>query len=233
MKKLLFILLLSPSCLFSQEKFLGIGIFKLGVDTASVINYAESVNCKVSTINDGMILYKIERENNKNDLLKIDSKNNVYRLERGKNMYSMSKCPLIKEYFLNQYTVSGIKLYNVRLEFYKNKLYSVKCNYGPDINDAMSLKYGKPELNRITKKVNCVFRLTGVKEELTEDSFYQKWKNNNILALGFSSAYYNDKCEKQYLSYFKYEIEIPEVTKCKEESISKEPSIKKEQLKDF
>lgn len=224
-----------PLCVFSQDKFTGIGIFKIGVDTSAVYSYASEANLSIGSIDDELKLYRIKIANDQNDLLKKESVNAVYKLKRGKRLYSLNTCPSVAEFYINEYEVSGVKLYNVRLEFLNNRLIRVKCNNNKPIRDAMTVKYGPPILTRTSNKIECVYKATGIREEKTEDTFYEKWSNGNISATGCTSSYYNDKCERKFLNYFVYEVESIEEKKCKDDFRSGQdgPQVKKEQLKDF
>lgn len=120
-----------------------------------------------------------------------------------------------KVYNLNEYKLGDILLYNIDVIFYNNVLIYFSANEFPldELKNVISYKNGKPRVKLVEKKVQCVYRLTGVHAGTKKDmDLTYKWdlKGNTIRINSYN--FYDENCKSivgglfemysnQYLAY--------------------------------
>jgi hypothetical protein len=191
------------------EKFTGIGIFKIGADTSTICAYAKSVNRTISPLSDGDWYASNKTNNDENEVLNVESDKSVYRFRKDKftwkSLYT-NNCPDVTEYFINEYTVSEIHIYNIRLVFYKNKLVKFSSNKSKSISDAMKSKYGDPVLTTEKKEINCLYNSTGNVVANEDVTYFENWSNGDIKATSILHKFYDDQCNVHYFNQFSYQV---------------------------
>lgn len=210
------------------NKFMGVGIFKIGTDTSVLLTYASKAAKYVRDCDDSEnLLYA--SQNPVVQLLRLH-----HNPSKTYDIVSLSTHPEVKEYFLTEYVVSDIHIENVRLKYFRNKLIELKCKGSASIESAMSDKYGKPK-SEFTKKVyTCLYKITGITRELDGGDYTSSWENGGIYAYSFMWVRYNDHCEKTTDQSFQYGFNNPELKswEIKNQFDSSKTEVKKN-LKDF
>ncbi|GAA4907012.1 hypothetical protein [Mucilaginibacter defluvii] len=205
---------------FSQEKFTGIGVFKIGSDSSVVYNYAEEKCKKVKVISS----------------IPVFDKKYIAKISKGAADIIVDPCPDVSEYRLALYEVAGMKLKNVELTFYKNKLIKFRSDYSTEVVNALDQKYGKSESTIKYDTASCVYQLTGITRKLVAKTYHNNRESDDIHFSAFVGSYYDDKCNEQYYSGLSYSIQVLEQLKCSNEASKNKytPKLKDEkQLKDL
>lgn len=236
MKLFFIILALSiPCAVFGQDsKFTGIGIFKIGADTSVLYDFAQQQRIKIKKMDEMYdILQARTGYSRKGGIFQL-----LHNSNNSKDDMTLSYCSDNREYYLSQYEIAGITIKNVILTFFKNRLIKFKCSFDSKIEDAMDAKYGKSESKITNDTVSCVYNMTGVTRKLVAETFINKWKNGDITAESTLKEYYDDHCNKKYVSLFYYEISDREAAQCDSNSLhahlnSEKPKIDKDKIKDF
>jgi hypothetical protein len=201
MKMILLIICLLPITAFCQNKIDGIGPFRIGKTTANIVNQiSDDKRIKIKESHSALDEYRVDGafyKKTKNIFIvsepkpgDIDNANYLHVLDY--------KC-----YFIDYYEISGVPVSKMYLYFFKDTLYSIKCDGGVDLDEALTIKYGEPEIKTETKKVKCSSRLAG-EFEVEERNHTSRWDTgiDSIKAISYTSMYYNSKCEKSYFSVF-------------------------------
>lgn len=105
-------------------------------------------------------------------------------------------------WYAGYYPMPGVWVEDLELSFFHDTLYSIKCKMTDSLNKAISLKYGQGRLSVTEKPVKCI---TGLKIEYyeKEQRFVTEYPaSKNLSATALRGLWYNDKCEKQYISMF-------------------------------
>lgn len=213
--------------------FLGIGIFKIGSDTTNLISFA---NLNVDYIRD------IDSFQNLSYRMEMDADGKVKELLRLKKTSDAenggvcrSYCIDVTEYYLSRYEVSGVIIKNIRLRYYLNRLVQFDSDFSSNIEDALSIKYGKSEFHVETKKFNCMHNLTGISTPLEAKTYSNVWHNAQIAAYSVLYEKYDDHCQKETNSYFMYDVDSPVLAECESRGLDNalRPRINKSNLKDF
>lgn len=201
MKNLFCIILLIPIMSYSQIIIDGIGPFRLGKSTSSIVEeISKEKKVKIKTSTSLMDTYGspgfVDKKTKNIYILGSKEDNNMVNPKYRHN-------PDTKVYFIDYYEISGVPVVQLYLSFYKDTLYSIYSNGGAKISEAMEFKYGKPETKTETKKVKCTGRLSG-EFEVEENSYKSEWNSglDSVDVVSYLSSYYDSKCEKQYLSFF-------------------------------
>ncbi|HWD88293.1 MAG TPA: hypothetical protein VG367_09220 [Mucilaginibacter sp.] len=219
----------------AQEKFNGIGIFKLGGDTSILYNYALINKCKIKPFYKGNAFFaKTQNDPNRLEIFKLEI--NIKHPEDKIN--DLSECTEAKEFYCSIYEINGIKIRNIRLVYFNNQLVKFTSNESDEIEAAMNSKYGKSEIRDRPDTSNCLYNFTGFTRKLIAHTFSYEWGNGDISALSVVSEYFDDHCDKKYISYFTYSISNRELEKCELEGLTNrlnghKPNISKDKLKDF
>lgn len=203
MIKLIFscIAILFCTSIYAQQKIDGIGQFRIGKTTSDIITQiSDDKRVKVKESHSAMDEFRVDGslyKKTKNIFIvsepkpgDIDNPNYLHNSDH--------KC-----YFIDYYEVSSVPISKLYLHFYKDTLYSIRCDGGIELTDALTLKYGEPAIETETKKVKCSSRLAG-EFEVEERNHTSKWNTgiDSVKAVSYTSLYYNSKCEKSFLSFF-------------------------------
>ena len=211
MKKLLLLMLLSISNIYSQDTikpiFNGIGILKINSPIKIINEIRTIVGGK------GIIINSSEKESELKRLLDniensdTDEKYGVVVLlsedtiNPSNSPMRSSSCKKVKIFLVAGYTVAGIKIKGLKLTFFNDTLAEIDCKGTSELTDAIRLKYGVGELRSTTKEVSCLYKYNGNSVKYEEQRITESWNNEDIRAYSHTSKYYNDKCEEQYLFY--------------------------------
>lgn len=204
MKQLLLLIFLAPISSFCQSKIDGIGPFRIGRTTIDIIDQiVKEKNVKVKQSSSGLDTYAPEGyllKKTKNIFILIDPKLGEIKHPE------LRHDPNVKIYFIDYFEISGISISKLFLSFYKDTLYSVYADGSNELTEAMTLKYGQPKIESKVSKVKCSNRIAG-EFEVEEKNYTSEWTTgiDSIKATSYSSIYYNDKCEKRFLSFFSIE----------------------------
>ncbi len=104
---------------------------------------------------------------------------------------------------IKEYTIGESKI-NLALVFYNDTLVQLTiANLNSELHDQWKLKYGDGILTSQLKKIKC----SNMYGEFSEEELYStvNWGNNlsKVLATWEFDKYYDSKCQKQYMDYFK------------------------------
>ena len=188
MKKTVLIFLLAiPSLAFCQL-LSGIGPFKIGITTTDIID---------SLSKDG--LHGVVETNDY--LTFVDPPtHNIYIPTFDSPVYPALRD--VKYYMIGYVVVSGIGITNLRLKFYKNRLYEIHTGKNVfKLTEALELKYGKPKLTGGKKNIYCQngFGAVSEKEEFNYRHIFKS--PANVESIWIFRKYYTDKCEERILNY--------------------------------
>lgn len=226
MKRLLLIstLLLVFNSYSQDEKFSGIGIFKLKSDSSALFEYAKSKKFKIKEI-----------PSSKTSLASyFPIKNAMGKIVDDNKYHFTNKCPLETIYFLSSYVVNGINMENITLTYFNNKLEKFECTYSEEIIDAIEAKYGKIKVETINDTAKCIYKFTGNERYLISTSYAKNLFIDNIFLSASHGMSYNSNCEDMPVSHFEYSIlSDPDYNKCTEEANKPQPKIDKNKLNDF
>lgn len=175
---------------YSQSQIKGIGDFKIDKTNIRIIDSLANNGYGLSTCKDtydcseystsGMNIYEMV-----NDTIESDG-----------------SLPFFKEYrkfVIAEYNIAGIKMTGVNLSFYNNILFDITIKGDSELSEALKEKY-KGVLSAKKNQVICTSRFGEYKETETEYKTTYR-ENENFHAYSFFKIYYNDKCEKKYLTY--------------------------------
>lgn len=201
MKYVMIVLLISPILSIGQNKIDGIGQFRIGKTTTNIVSQiSDDKRVKIKESHSALDEYRVDGslyKKTKNIFIIVEPApgdiDNVNYLHN----------PDYKCYFIDYYEISGVPVSKIYLYFFKDTLYSIKCDGGVELDEALTLKYGEPEIKTETKKVKCSSRLAG-EFEVEERNHTSRWSTgiDSIKAVSYTSMYYNSKCEKSYMSFF-------------------------------
>jgi len=212
----------------AQELFTGIGKLKIDIDTIELIKVIEGYGLNRKPINKFMDSYYM----NKAHYGRVVYNEKEY-------LSGASSVPEVAVYFIKEMEISSIPIKNIYLKFYNNKLYSFKSDYSTELTNAMELKYTEFKRSILRDTTQCLAKNTGNRYDLIGSKFYTKWENGNISAESMAGDYYDDHCQKKYISWFTYgKRDVVDVISGKEEEIRKIRKIERERalsdkLKDF
>jgi hypothetical protein len=194
------------SIAINPNGFTGVGIFKLGTDTTILLTY---IKPKVDSIRiiDNSDFYFYNFVKSKPDSIEL------YRMKfNSRNMQqlsNLSRNPNVKSFLLSHYDVSGYRINNLILKYYKGKLISVDFDIPQtegDFSDAIKEKYGNPKITKTTKDFTCLYKLSGVERTITAETFYYTWKNGSITGVYIMRDKFKDDCERDFdLSMYYYQ----------------------------
>ncbi len=220
MRKLLLVLILFQSLQTIAQKISGIGFLRLNKTTIVVLD---------SLVKSSSHIYKEYQKGIVKDAPFIY---NADSLEGDGN-------PQHKTFYLGTVNISGIWLNDIKLEFYKDTLYSILINKPTfDFITALNTKYPEAKETKKTKKVQCYNTYnTFNNEERTYNILYRS--DSKVEAYIYMNIYYDSKCEEQTVHFFNiYDIKKldavykkGEALKNKQKALSDEET--KKALKDF
>lgn len=137
---------------------------------------------------------------------------------------------------VNHFKVNDIEFINVEMIFHEGKLISFKSEFDLKVKEVLTFKYQDPVTNIKQDSVHCTYKLTGNVVTYETYTARYEWTVGESKAILLIGNYYNDKCEKKYLSLFNLEdidekkTYVAEVKKREELLQSERDSIKKEDL---
>lgn len=228
-------LLLLSHVVFSQDyqKINGIGKFKINETKVSIIDSLKrEMNLDVE------ILKKYKYVDSKKANLLAEIVSDTTKDNYMGNPYSLL-CQNTRVFFIGSYYISGIELLNIKLYFHNDVLIGFNCDFNNELNDALTIKYGKPKIEYQEKNINCEVKLTGNIIARTESNSTQIWQNNDIQASIKISKYYDSDCNEKIISYFSLQNHpvMNDIINCSLESWklieSRKKEMKKKNLKDF
>ncbi len=188
---------------FSQEqKIEGIGQFKISKTPISYLNdLASQMGVEIKQISDNGKLYDIEKRSTSFiiQLIKDPSKTGFSEI-----IYS-TDCPQYSVFLVSGLTISTFTFNNVYLTFYRDTLIRFKSDYVEKLDEALTIKYGKPELFDDEKDITCVYTYTGATIKKKEMNLKQTWKNEFIEAVISNWQFYTSDCKEHIVSDFSVE----------------------------
>lgn len=204
MKKIFTVILIIISLPgFAQEqKIEGIGQFKISKSTISIIDdlasqmgvkiksISESVSLSNAKINNERYIFKLIKDSTRSDFLQPS--------------YSTS-CPDFAVYAIFEIAISSFFFDNVYLTFYQDTLISFKSDHVENLDQALAVKFGKPELFDDEKDITCVYTYTGATIKKKEMNLKQTWKNEYIEAVVSDWQFYTSDCQLHIISGFSVE----------------------------
>lgn len=225
--------------IFDPNKFTGIGIFKIGIDTNVLLAYAEKNVEDIIDCNDFMKLHNkrvSELNGGRLELIRLK------KVDSGSSSAAVieSYCPYVTEYVLTAYKISGdLIIRNIRLTFFKNSLVEFASDYDKLIEDALTVKYGDGELKVTEKKSSCYHNLTGITTPLIAKMYSKEWYNGLITVSSVMAESYDDNCKKEINTFFLYSVANTQWQNCESAGLDKSikddnsPKIKKSDLNNF
>ncbi|MGR6088830.1 MAG: hypothetical protein ACU4F9_11685 [Arcticibacter sp.] len=176
----------------------GIGIFKVNQFTKiDFISWLDSQNVKLEEITSSAIFFEMDNS------LKVRA--GSLKPNQTKKYDSPSQANYLKGFeviYLNDYEVSGIAIDQVYLLFLNDTLAKITFDLTSEIEKALSAKYGEPVKDVKTKEIECVYSYTGAKNIKEEVNVKLSWRDNDFVAYGYRSTYYDAKCKPQVFSFF-------------------------------
>jgi hypothetical protein len=194
MKTLLFLLLLLPALCYAQAKkpvsqqakavprqipaMNGVGPFKIGLTSmkdiaqlcvSSGISLQSSYSAnRTRPSADSTLAFVVpyESEDNYADASPLSS-----------------PCPNVTVVYFPKFTIASFEVQDVILRLYNNVLFEVTTSESSELAKAFKLKYGPPVVSTLSKTSTCLYRLTGNKVPLHDQTFFERWYNGNIVAL--------------------------------------------------
>lgn len=106
----------------------------------------------------------------------------------------------LRLFYLSEYVVNGIKLFNIYLFFYNDYLIQFLCDRNKDVSLSFTHKYGRPIIEQRTIPIN------NTKLNLNYDEHISKhtWIGiNNIIAISYEKKQVFDGVYREVDSYFK------------------------------
>ena len=201
MKHLIIALTFMPIISSAQTKIDGIGQFRIGKTTTDIVTQiSDDKHVKIKESHSPMDEYRVDGSlYKKTKNIFIVSDPNPGEIDNPNYFHN----PEHKCYFIDYYEVSSVPISKMYLHFFRDTLYSIRCDGGLELDEALTLKYGQPAIETETKKVKCSSRLAG-EFEVEERNHTSKWATgiDSIKAVSYTSMYYNSKCEKSFLSFF-------------------------------
>jgi hypothetical protein len=223
----------------AQDKFTGIGIFKIGTDTSIVYKYAKENKIKIREITKGVDLSYMRLIDNPYTIASLKPKEKLIigHINKSGDKYSLdiNACPDVTQYILSSYEVDSIKMKMVELTFYKNKLQKFKCKYDKIIVEAVESKYGTTNREIKSDTSKCLYNTTGIERLLISKRYYNTLINGDIKMTAYIGTFFDDHCKESYGSDFNYEQRIQELYDCSLSSmgiqLNQKPKLK--DLKNF
>lgn len=201
MKKIITVLLLFFTLSTSAQVIEGLGVFKINKTTIlDIETYLEKEN------------YYYEKITSSRELVNLlNSPNNAAALieKSGTRVLYEPTCKHSKVIILNTLNIANLDLKKVILTFIDGVLVAIQGDGNSDLNKGFDEKYGKGKLEKKENKVECLYKLTGLTRELTEQEFIQTWntENNSIYIQSRLNTYFDKNCEKQ--SSYSFSITEP------------------------
>jgi len=230
MKKSILVALLAILCLAvkAQETFKGIGIFKIGIDTSVLYNYVKENKFQLRAITSDDQYINATTLSGYGIIGKL-----YHNLEEKDILRHLSNCPEVKEFSISSYDIAGISLKNVRLIYYKDRLFSFECEYNNNAKDAIEAKYGALPVKMTYDTSKCIYNLTGHERLLIANKIDRSKLFGDILLVIIIKKGFDSHCEEDYSSIFKYQLFSDDLLNCEKDNKPKKPEIDKNKLKDF
>jgi len=208
MKKNILFVIMSLICLSSiksQTSIYGIGKLKLGSPTSLISELGINSEIQIVSKKTDYVL----------NVAMHYSGSKVYEIVcdtlKGPRIYESYYNPNVRFYYITDYEiVPGLKVQGLELRFYKNSLYSIKCNASPNLEEALTLKYGKPEKILDSKNNEFTYTYTGAKVIKTDISEVTNWKMNsdNVKCKMILMKWHNNKGVENV----KYDFEFSDIS---------------------
>jgi len=181
----------------AQTKIRGFGKLKLG-STTEILN--------------DMGYSKIERISNDDDYYE-----KVYDNPKAKKIFeliadtnekyqvvSSSLDKRVRVFKVPKYSVTkNIKIESVELTFFNDSLIYIQCDYNEQLTEALTIKYGEPEIDIKEKEKQFTSTYTGNAITKIEETFTSEWQTNDsmVSCRSFLKKYYNSDGEERFISY--------------------------------
>lgn len=211
MKKLysIFFVALFVSPAFGQTpKVEGLGRFKIKSTKVTVIDsLTDELKAKLVPVKT-YLEYLDKRDKGK--------KVNVFELLPNPAEEVAPPGPDVRYFLLKEYTISGIKVEDMELKFYKDTLMEITAAGSKEVKDAFQAKYGDPVSEMEKKNISCTLQTTGADITLDGYNITNTWKNGDIEAIITDrkdykydcTLYYSDDLEivstSLFMAYFNY-----------------------------
>lgn len=177
------------------SKIEGIGNFKISKTTTLIISELEKeLNTNTIKVHSVLEIFDLEKKSNAIAEILPDT------IDEYSSPIKASFCPDVKVFYINKYKISEITCKDVYLTFYKGLLTEFQCDVSDELSEAMVIKYGKPTKEKKEKYIDCFYNYSGNVVKHKEITVYEKWNNVNIKAQIYSSEYFNNSCEKSFIS---------------------------------
>ncbi|GAB2557897.1 hypothetical protein [Spirosoma aerophilum] len=175
-----------------QNKQAGIGPFKIGRPTAEVLG--EVAKGYQRGIKDAT------RQNFEGD------GSSVFRLVytgKGDAPSLASSCPMVEVYYLKKYEVAGVNLLNTYLFFFEDKLSQIQCQGSNELEQAMVVQYGQPQLKSLETKGDCVSN--------SNKTYSKTWVSGDMEVQSSGYYSYSTECGLSELRFFTLKLPLLEL----------------------
>jgi hypothetical protein len=173
---------------FSQDKIEGIGRFKVGKATISLVQaIATETRVPVAIVDTSVKVDKLA----KSQIVEIKSSAHAGRASIPS--FSSSLCAHVRVFYLNNYREADIDLQSVYLYFADDVLVKFTCYATSKLNSALETKYGQPEANIVKLYSDC---------DYDAKSFILTWPNDSIVATLSLLVSYDSNCRKRVSQEF-------------------------------
>lgn len=217
----------------AQNKINGVGPFRIGYTIWEMVDTLEqSTNLTIKSVSENEIIENFKTYSSNTTIL---LRSNPYI--KSKNEYENIHLGFIPDstemLYIDYYKIANVPFRNIRLLFYKEKLYSIHSDGDNDITEAMNLKYGKSDIKTFKDTITCRSALAGT-YKLVEESYFSTWENSikDIDVYSVAGRRYDDACEERLISTF--DIENTIIKKIIDDKrFQPKPTVDPEKLKDF
>lgn len=179
---------------FSQDKIEGIGRFKVGKATLSLIQQIVAET--------GIPLERVDA------IVSIEKSSRSQLVEIKPNpklsnplLPSAPLCAQVRVFYLNNYQEEGVELQSAYLYFENDVLVKFTCRATSNLHKALELTYGQPEVNIVKLYSDCNF---------DAKSFILTWPNGSIVATMSVLVSYDSNCQKRVSQAFSIALEEKE-----------------------
>ncbi|GAB4018843.1 hypothetical protein GCM10028808_54740 [Spirosoma migulaei] len=199
---LLLVTLSTGTPAFSQDKIEGIGRFKIGKASRSLVQaIATETGMPIETVDSA-----IKTEKSTQSQI-VEIKSNLITSKVSHTPLHAPVCEHVRVFYINNFREAGIELKSVYLFFKDDILIKFTCYATSQLNSAMELSYGQPEVTITKLYSDC---------DLDAKSFLLTWANGGITATLSLLVNYDVNCRKRVNQEFSIALKENRADCCEE-----------------
>lgn len=227
-KLLLIVFILIYTSAHTQNFIDGLGKFKIGMAGSDIEKYI---------IDNGYTYYNNITSSSEVVALLKNEKTVGKIPYTGESIIYGDMCEKTVVFIFSNLIIADINIKKVQLYVYKGKLIRIAADSSTELFNALSLKYGKPKVEKKKEYTTCVNVYTGYESELVTTTFKSQWENkkNDITCTDFFIKGYNDNCEEDiFLTIMIYDNKLfEESINCRIDRTNKKYEYKNEKLNEL